>query len=104
MGIGINFTKTEQGIYYMWDKEYEYNFTEKNLYRCYKDTLEEFKEDTVWTDLGKVIDSSDDIKDLIDAIKIVDANKFIVLTKYDYLATDGKTEERSFKNVDFTSK
>ena len=39
------FTKTEQGIYYIWDKEYEYNFTEENLYRCYKDVFEEFKED-----------------------------------------------------------
>lgn len=102
MKFEVIYEKTEQGIYCLFDKAYRYDFIEENLYRCYADVFEEFKEDTVWEDLGKVIDTSDDIKDLLDAIKIVDGNKFIVLTKYDYLTTDGKAEERSFKNVDFS--
>ena len=53
------FVRTEEGIFEINRKGYVYKFELKDdcerLCETYADTLEEFKEDTVWTDLGKVI-------------------------------------------------
>ena len=62
----MRYIRTEDRVFDLEDKRFAYKVENNRLLECFSDTLEEFGEDTLWTDCGEILRQSDDLVKLMD--------------------------------------
>lgn len=62
----MRYIRTEDRVFDLEDKKYAYKVENNRLLECFNDTLEEFGEDTLWTDCGEILSQSDNLVKLMD--------------------------------------
>lgn len=62
----MRYIRTEDRVFDLEDEKYVYKVEDNRLLQCFSDTLEEFGEDTLWTDCGEILKQSDNLVKLID--------------------------------------
>ena len=83
------YVKTEDNIYDTLNAEYTYAIIQdKILCRVYTDTLEEFGEETVWENLGKICKTSENLEELMDEFVMTHYFKETNYTKCEVLNED----------------
>lgn len=63
----MRYIRTEDRVFDLEDEKYAYKVEDNRLLECFSDTLEEFGEDTLWTDCGEILSQSDNLVKLMDA-------------------------------------